>query len=148
MALNGGVARISTAALRPGVHNVVAVYNGDANFTASTSAALAQTVNKVTTKANVVASTTIARRPVKFTATVAALTSGAGRPKGRVTFIIDGVAKGSVLLNSLGQAAFTLRGGLSAGRHTVKVVYSGSGDFLASSASKVLIFRKKTGRAT
>ena len=42
---NGGVATIS-ASLTPGNHSIVAVYNGNAYYTASTSSSLAQVVNK------------------------------------------------------------------------------------------------------
>jgi hypothetical protein len=43
--LSGGKAKLSTSALALGSHSITAAYGGDANFTASTSATLTQTVN-------------------------------------------------------------------------------------------------------
>ncbi len=44
--LSGGVATFSTSTLSVGVHSITAVYSGDANFTASTSAVLNQKVKQ------------------------------------------------------------------------------------------------------
>ncbi len=43
----GGVATFSTAALSVGTHSITAVYSGDANYSASTSSAVTETVNPV-----------------------------------------------------------------------------------------------------
>jgi hypothetical protein len=43
--LNNGTASISTSGLSVGSHSITAVYNGNPNFTASTSAVLTQVVN-------------------------------------------------------------------------------------------------------
>ena len=51
-----------------------------------------------------------------------------------------------VALNAAGQAAFRLRSGLTLGRHTLKIVYSGDGNFLASKIAKVMRFT--VGRQT
>jgi hypothetical protein len=45
VALAGGVATFATSSLTTGNHSITAVYGGDGNFVASTSAALVQTVN-------------------------------------------------------------------------------------------------------
>jgi hypothetical protein len=45
VALSGNTATFSTAALAQGSHNITARYNGDANYAASTSPVLVQTVN-------------------------------------------------------------------------------------------------------
>ena len=47
-ALSGGVATYTTSALAVGTHSITAVYSGDGNFTAVTSAALAETVDDFT----------------------------------------------------------------------------------------------------
>jgi fibronectin-binding autotransporter adhesin len=44
--LSGGVATFSTSTLSMGIHSITAVYSGDANFTASTSAVLDQKVRQ------------------------------------------------------------------------------------------------------
>src|SRR5438445_12855809 len=45
-ALSGGRATLTTSTLGVGSATIIAVYGGDANFTASTSAAITQTVSK------------------------------------------------------------------------------------------------------
>ncbi len=49
--LSGGTATLQTSSLAAGVHNITATYSGDSNFDASTSAALAQTVDNPGTAA-------------------------------------------------------------------------------------------------
>ena len=44
--LSGGVAKLSTSALSVATHSITAVYSSDANYAASTSSTLTQTVNK------------------------------------------------------------------------------------------------------
>ncbi len=46
-ALNGGTAALTISTLAPGTHNITITYSGDAYFTASTSAALAETINPI-----------------------------------------------------------------------------------------------------
>jgi hypothetical protein len=87
-ALNAsGQAAFTTATLATGSHSLTAVYAGDANFTASTSAALAQTVNLATTAFSIwnsSATPAVIAEPdasalelgVKFTADVAGLITG------------------------------------------------------------------------
>jgi hypothetical protein len=43
--ISGGVATLVISALGPGTHSITAVYNGDANFTAATSAPVSLTIN-------------------------------------------------------------------------------------------------------
>ena len=57
--LSGGSTTFSTAALAAGSHAITAVYGGDATNSASTSAALTQTVNGAVTATQAVASTTL-----------------------------------------------------------------------------------------
>ncbi len=49
--LSGGAANFSTSKLAAGVHNITASYGGDANFTASTSSKVSQTVDNPGTQA-------------------------------------------------------------------------------------------------
>src|SRR5262249_41980859 len=47
--LSGGTATFSTSSLAVGMHTITASYDGDANFSASTSSAITQTVNSTST---------------------------------------------------------------------------------------------------
>ena len=97
-----GKATFTTSSLPRGSHSITVVYPGDTNFTTSTSAAITQVVNQ--------ASTTTARcfrrqpdvsgQSVTFTATVAAVTPGAGTPTGTVNFLDNGTQIGSNTLTS------------------------------------------------
>src|SRR5207253_2294510 len=92
-ALAAGSASLSTAALAAGVHPITVSYGGDANFTASASATLSQTVNQDGTTTTVVSSVNPSQfgQNVTFTATVGPNAPGAGTPSGTVTFK-DGAA--------------------------------------------------------
>jgi len=126
-----------TGALSVGNHTISAVYSGDANYLASTSAGIPYTVNKAMT------TTTLSANPagssnfgqtVTFTALVAPVPPGAGLPTGLVAFSVDGTAVGSVPLSGTSQASISTSS-LSAGSHTIGAVYAGDGNFFGSSAT-------------
>lgn len=71
---------------------------------------------------------------VTFTATVAVVAPGAGAPIGTVTFWGGSTLLATVTLDSTGQASFTASG-LSIGTHTIKAVYSGDANFVASASA-------------
>ena len=83
--LSGGTASYTTSTLTAGTKSITAVYNGDANDAASTSAVLSQIVNKVATTTSLVSAPNPStfQQTVTFTATVSA--TGA-TPTGTVTF--------------------------------------------------------------
>jgi VCBS repeat-containing protein len=72
---------------------------------------------------------------VTFTATVVAFAPGGGAPTGIVTFFDGTTALGTANLNG-GQASLATAG-LSAGGHVITAVFSGDGNFLASTAATV-----------
>jgi hypothetical protein len=135
VALNNGQASLTTSGLAVGGHTITASYNGDGNFSSSSSVSFAQTVNRASTTTTLVSSAdpSVFGQPVTITATVAPMAPGAGMSSGTVTFTIDGVAQPSVSLNN-GQATFTTST-LAVGSHTVAVAYSGDGNFNASNSS-------------
>ncbi len=127
---------ISVSSLAIGSHAITAVYAGDANYLASTSGSVAETINQATSSNLLTASTTapIATRPVTLTAT---LSSNGGTPTGSVTFLDGGTAIGSGNLAN-GIASITTSA-LAVGPHTITAVYGGDANDSASTSNAVTV---------
>jgi len=133
--LIAGIATFPTSSLAVGTPSITAVYGGDADFTASTSASVNQEVDQAST------STTLSSSPepsylgesVTFTASVAAVSPGAGTPTGSVTFMDGKTELGTMDLHS--SIATFSASGLTVGTHSITAVYSGNADFIASTSS-------------
>jgi hypothetical protein len=139
-----GQATLSTAGLTVGTHTVRAEYQTTPAFAASVSTTLTQTVSQSATTATLSRSTPVGGQPVTFTARILPVAPGAGLPTGSVTFVIDGVVRGTVgLVNGIAQ--LTLPNGLSVGTHNIRVVYSGDANFLACNPN--FSFNFVTGRS-
>ncbi len=129
----GGTATINPI-LAPGQYSIMAAYSGDANDSASTSAALALTVAQATTQ------TAVAATPnpsiVGSTATFTAKVSGnGGIPSGTVTFSANGTAFGtSATLDATGTATISYSG-LAAGSYSITAAYSGDANDQASTGT-------------
>lgn len=138
--LAGGTATSdSTASLSTGDHSVVAVYSGDSNFLASTSAAQTQTVNKAatTTSLSVAPSPTVSGQAVTFTAHVDILAPGVGTLGGAVQFNVDGQPFGTAVPLGAGDNATLTVSSLATGNHDVEAVYNGNADFASSGSATV-----------
>jgi hypothetical protein len=132
-AVSGGNASLTIAALTIGPHTITASYGGNANFTGSTSSALTQTVNGVSTATALTASPdpSVFGQQVTFTATVSP-TSG---PTGTVQFF-DGVTPlGTVALS--GSSASLSTAALAVGTHFITASYSGDANFTGSTSATV-----------
>jgi uncharacterized repeat protein (TIGR03803 family) len=129
-----GVAAFTTTKLTVGNHAITVSYGGDGNFTANTSAALTQTVNKDATTITVTSSNNPATfgQAITFTATVKASWPGSGLPGGTVTLKDNGASLGSGTLAG-GKATFSTST-LAAGNHIITAVYSGNGNFKTSTS--------------
>jgi hypothetical protein len=131
--LNNGHATFTTSSLSTGSHSITAVYDGDSNFSGSTSAVLSQTVSGNTGGTT---STSVSGSPnpasvgqaITFTATVSS--SGSGTPTGTVTFE-DGATDLGTSPVSGGQAVFNTSA-LSLGAHSITAVYGGDSNFTGS----------------
>jgi len=135
VALVGGSATSgSTSTLTVGAHSVTGVYSGDANFNTSTGA-LTQTVNKANTTTTVTSSMNPSTfgQSVTFTATVTAVSPGAGSPSGTVTFFDGTTTLGTGAL-SAGHATFTTSS-LSVGPHSITASYGGDASFNGSTSA-------------
>jgi hypothetical protein len=128
-----GQATFNTTTLTLGSHSLKAVYNGDGNFSPSSSNTVSQSVLKASTTGLTSSSNpSTYGTPVTFTATV---TGSGGTPTGSVTFSDGSTVLGSRALSG-GQATLTTAA-LTAGSHSIKAVYSGDGAFAGSTSGAV-----------
>jgi large repetitive protein len=135
VAVNGGIATLTpTPPLAAGTHSITAIYSGDGNTGSSTSATVAQTVNKEPTTVTLTssASTDVASRPVIFTATVSPNSA-----TGSVTFLDGGKSIGSLTL-SAGKASFTTSA-LTLGAHAMTASYGGDANNAQSVSNSVTV---------
>ena len=131
VSISGTTASFSTSALTGGSHNITAVYGGDTNYAGSTSSAVTQTVNRVSTTTGLAGSTSPSALgdSVSFTATV---TSGA---TGTVTFKDGSTTLGTVTIS--GTTATFSTTALTAGTHSITAVYGGDTNYATSTSAAV-----------
>jgi hypothetical protein len=150
VALSGGTAAVSDAALAVGSHTVAALYGGDAGSLPSddTAAPLIQVVSQADTTTAVASSLNPSDygQAVTFTATVTVNGPGSAlvaSPTGTITFYDNGTAFGTATLGTTGGVTTatltTTAFQLAAGSHPITAAYtSGDGNFHASPASAAL----------
>src|SRR5262249_38302707 len=121
-----------------GVHNILAVYGGDSNYSGGV-ALLSQTVNlnATTTSLSSSANPSPSGQEVTVTGTVAAVDPHAGTPTGTLQLYDGtpflGTATRSVV-NGQVRATFTTAA-LALGKHEIFAIYSGDSTFADSGAS-------------
>ncbi|HJV09230.1 MAG TPA: heavy metal translocating P-type ATPase, partial [Acidimicrobiales bacterium] len=137
-----GEARLCTAALGVGTHDLTARYGGDANF-ASSDAAAEQVVNAAPTTVALASSANPSTlgRPVTFEAVLRA--TGLRPPSGTVTFAAGGEALGTAAIDGDARATI-VAAALGGGSLAVTATYSGDHDFAASSAALTQVVRLPT----
>jgi hypothetical protein len=140
--LTGGSAVLTTGALTPGMHAIIATYSGDADLLTSISAPIAQVVLSAATTTTVTSSgsPTVFGQNVAFTVTVAGT---GGTPTGMVTISIDGTPGSSPVALAGGQATVATSI-LPPGMHTVQAAYGGDGVHAMSSGSVVQVVLQAT----
>jgi hypothetical protein len=145
VALGGGTAALTTSTLAAGSHSITAIYSGDANYGGSTSSAVTQTVNAVTTTSTTLTSSlnpSVFGQAVTLTATV----SPSSGPTGTVQFLDGATPLGTVALSG-GSASLTTAT-LATGSHSVTAVYSGDTGYGGSTSSPVAQIVNKVTTAT
>jgi len=130
--LSGGTASYTTLALPVGTDSITAVYSGDANDAASTSAVLTQSVNKAATIVTVTSSLNPSTFGQSVTLSAAVTPSTA---TGTVQFLNGSTVLGTVTISG-GSAAVSLSS-LPVGANSITALYSGDGND-AASASAIL----------
>ena len=126
--LSGGSAVLPTSSLGAGSHSITVVYGGDAVYAGSTSAVLAEIVNKASTSvvAGSTANPSTFGQPVSFTAAITPASA-----TGTVQFLDGSILLGTATLSG-GVASFTTSA-LAGGSHSITAVY-GRGWIRASGA--------------
>jgi len=137
IALNGnGLAIFTTSTLAVGAHSITAQYAGNANFGASASTAVTQTVgvNSTFTLLGAAPNPSTSGQPALFAASVFSLTGGI--PTGAVAFFDNGMPIGSPVTLTNGVATITATS-LSVGSHPITATYTGSTNFGSSTSAVV-----------
>jgi hypothetical protein len=146
--LSGGVATLSLSYPTTGGHIFYAIYSGDPNDKASTSALAAVTIGAATTKTVVSFSPTsvVVGQPVNLNATVSVVSPGAGTPTGSVMFLLGTVPLGTVPLS--GNQATLPWTFTAVGTQTINAVYLGDANDKLSSGVANLAVRQDTTTTT
>jgi hypothetical protein len=139
----------------PGQHSIVAQYNGDPSFNASTSAAVNFTITKATTSTTVSSSASSIPQGTNITLTANAVTtSGGNAPTGTMTFFSGAAQIGSpvpvsvVVLSGGGfrASASLMTTALPVGQDSITANYSGDTNY-ATSTSPAVVVTVTTGSA-
>jgi hypothetical protein len=138
--LSGGQASLALGLSAAGSpHTVVAQYNGDPNFMASSGQLPGgQAVLRANTSATLGVDINPAffGQTVTLTANISAVAPGAGTPAGTAVFVIDGIGQTPVVPVVGGRATFSVST-LSVGTHSISVNYQGDANFNPTTASLI-----------
>ena len=138
--LSSGKAAIAVSSLAAGSHSITAAYQGSVNFSASTSAAVSQTVKIATTTTSLTSSVNPAgtSQSVTFTATVTSQFGGAAT--GSVTFYSGTQTLGTATVS--GNRASLTTSFSTSGTYSISAKYNGDGNNSGSTSptlSQVII---------
>jgi hypothetical protein len=130
---SSGSASLAIATLAAGSHSIIAQYSGDANFAASTSAALSETVNPGATSTAIVSGANPASYGQAVTLTATVQPPAGTTAIGTVTFFDGTTSLGTTnLANNSGQLTIST---LAVGAHSLTASYAGNGSLSASTSS-------------
>jgi hypothetical protein len=139
-----GFAYFSTALLTPGSYTIMAVYEGDGNFSGSNSNQTSLAVSPAQTTISLSASATqvVSGQAINFTTSLGTVAPGAFvvPPTGTITFYdtYNGVTTQLVVL-TLGGPPATTPALTQAGTHVITAVYSGDGNFDGSTSNPITV---------
>jgi subtilase family serine protease len=138
--VNGQVTySLSTTGLSVGSHPVTVIYSGDSNFASSTGPATVTITG--TTGTPVASHVSVTATPnsgpagtaISLGITVAPSGTSANTPTGTVQILVDSATVATSVALSGGQASYSLNTtALTAGQHSVSVIYSGDSNFTGS----------------
>lgn len=137
--LSGNVATCNPG-FSAGTHTLVATYSGDSGHGSSSSTSVTLPISPAATTTSVTASpgTSVTGQSVTYSATVTAVSPGAGTPAGTVAFADSGttIASCANVTLSNGVATCTVTYG-SAGVHHVTAAYAATSDYTGSGSSTI-----------
>jgi len=128
-------ASLNIASLAVGTHGLTAIYSGDTNNVAATSAVASVTIVKLAPAVSLAASASSvsANTALTFTATL----SGGSTPSGTITFKDGATSLGSVSISGAG-ASLTISS-LAVGSHSITATYNGDANNSAQNSGVVMI---------
>ena len=139
--VSGTSAAYTTSTLAAGPHSIVAVYQGDASFSGSTSPILTQQVYMAGTSVAVsVAPASPSDYKASLTITATVTSTLAGTPTGTVT-LTEGPTTIATAMLVNGSASFT-SSTLAPGPHTLTVTYGGDATFAGAAGSAAQVVNK------
>ena len=133
-----GVAVLTVSTLSAGTHAIIANYNGNTNYAASSSSAVGEVINSTgtTTTLNASANPVIAGQTETFTASLVSATGGI--PTGTVSFHDGATVIGTGTVNAQGIATFSTTA-LAVGTHMLTAVYSGDANYQPSTSGAISV---------
>ena len=135
---SSGVATLTTTSLAAGTYSLTAQYAGNANFLASTSAAVSVTVSGQATTTSLTASPNPVATGQTLTLTATVQGTSSTVPGGAVSFMNGSTLLGTATLNPSGVATLTTTS-LATGTYSLTAQYSGNANFLASTSAGVSV---------
>ncbi|HEY1493822.1 MAG TPA: Ig-like domain-containing protein, partial [Candidatus Solibacter sp.] len=133
--LVSGSATLAISTLAAGVHQIFAIYSGDANWYGARSAAITITINRAATTSTLTSSATIAELRLNAALTPSA-TGGNVQFLDSTTNTVLGTAQP---VNGAATLALTAADAAKAGGHSITAVYSGSAAFAGSTSNTLVI---------
>ena len=135
----GSQVSYTTSGLAVGTHTITATYSGDSTYAGVTSAAVTQTVQKITDTVMLgVGGSPSVGMAMTFTASISSGAMTTLAPTGSILFYDNGTLLATVLLGPgmFGglQAVFTTST-LAAGSHSLTASYAGDDNYMASSTT-------------
>lgn len=148
---SNGIAVLSSSALAPGLHSIVAVYSGDQDDAASSSSPLTETIQQIPTGTALSSNLNPISAGATLTLTGAVSATGSstngGALSGTVTFSEGLITLGTSPIDGTGHAAFNLST-LSAGSHSMVASYSGNTNYAASTSTVMVEVVQVTATTT
>jgi len=141
---SGSATCVASAYMAVATHSITAVYSGNGNYVASTSSTVTQVVGKASTTTSVgsSASPSVVGQAVTYTATVSA-TAATGTVEFKDGAVVIGGCGARTV--SSGGATCVVSGYAGAATHSITAVYSGDGNYVASTSSTLT---QVVGKAT